>query len=93
MVIEAAISNNAVVELMNYVKANNSHQYGAYFERVDSALTAHQNKEPEFVPVVEASTKKRPVIVGNEVLLALRMYANGLSDGGALAKEALEMAG
>lgn len=95
IVVEAIIKNDAILRLMEWVRTQNPHQYGAYFARVDAALEAHQQKETDYVPVVPvASGTPAPKQSVNEaVILALRMYANGLEDGGALAKEALVLAG
>lgn len=95
IVVESAIKNDSVLRLMEYVRVNNQHKYSAYFARVDAALTAYQQKKPEYVPSVPLISEK-PLAkqqVDSAIVLALRMYANGLADDGALAKEALAVAG
>jgi hypothetical protein len=96
IVVEAAIQNDAVLRLMEWVRLNNAHKYNAYFNRVDAALTNHQQKEPEYIPEVPISfsPKAEPLqYVDNATLLVLKMYARGLDDQGALAKEALGILG
>lgn len=97
MVIDHAIKNNGVIPLMNWVRNNNPNKYSTYFARVDKALTAHLQKGVEYVPDVPLVSQKQPAKSGNAisdaVVLALQMYADGLEDGGKLAKRALEVAG
>jgi hypothetical protein len=95
IVVEAAIKNNAILQLMEWVHTQNPYQYGKYFGRVDAALTAHQHREPEYTPSVPL-TGGQPApkqSADAAIVLALKMYANGLEDKGTLAKEALALAG
>ena len=95
IVVEAVIKSNATLQLMEWVRVQNPHKYGVYFDLVDAALTAHQQKEPEYVPSVPLTdgTPASGQSVNAAIILALRMYANGLEDKGSLAREALALAG
>ncbi|MEM9773318.1 MAG: hypothetical protein AAF902_01975, partial [Chloroflexota bacterium] len=87
--------HNAVLQLMEYVRNNNPHQYRTYFQRVDKALGEHKNAEPVYQPTVEPVAREQPQSSGvsDSCIVALQMYANGLDDGGALAKTTLGFLG
>lgn len=96
IVVEAAIKNDGVIGMMEYVRLNNPYRYSEYLARVDKALSAYQQRDQAFVPVVpikEGKPTKRWHGVNDAILLALKMYASGLDDSGNLAKEALSMLG
>ena len=95
-IVDYAIKSDGVLAMMGYIREQNPARYSEYFHRVDRALTAHQNKDRDLIPEVPTNTKPHPPQsqgVSGEMILALKMYANGLNDGGALAKQALKMLG
>lgn len=93
VIVEHAVQTNTIHKLLAYVRGGRNHQYHKYISRVNRAAK-HYTKEPKSVPVATAKPKaKTQESVSAATLLALRMYANGLQDGGELAREALVLLG
>lgn len=88
-----------VLALTAWVKTNNPGQYSAYFDRINKAFAVYQNRLEESKhanpsansPVSDPLQKKSTL--NDAAVLALKMYANGYSDDGKLAREALTVAG
>lgn len=96
LIVENAISNNVVKELMDWIHKRNPYQYGQYWERVKRAWKAYKEQQHEAVPNVPQAQPRKQVKnngVDNAVIIALKFYARGNNDGGEMAKDALEMIG
>lgn len=91
MIVATAVKENKVLPLMERVRGINPYQYAQFFERVDRALIAYRNAPPP--PPPPAKPKTGTVGGYNMMLMVIRHYANGGTDGGQLARNALNMLG
>ena len=94
LIVDTAIANDAIHRLMEWIRKENPAKYSKYVHRVDRALLAHQNKPDEYVPEVPKVKPRKPQADFSSIFVfTLQQYANGLSDEGKMAKEALKTAG